>query len=330
MSKAVEETPDATYASRRPPDVLPKREINLKSHYSCCAARGDLFCVGSQHHLRAFDLASGEKRLEIAVSHSEARITAMAFGLSVAPLDDARYVWVGTKEGHLFEVDLQEGTTTESRTTAHAGPIVGIYKCGDCMITVDEQGKTQSWPSSDRTPPQLTFQPRTNRLSDQPSFVELLGDDIWTASSTKSGARWPVVRTYTPTANAPFVAKHNPITLTEGTSSVGSVISGAIVPRDPDFVYLGHDSGHISVWNKTTVTCNNIIRPSVYGITALQGVGKHLWAGHRNGVICVYDVGCTPWKVLKSWQAHKDAVSTLVINPTAVFAVSSGLQDLRS
>lgn len=111
-----------------------------------------------------------------------------------------------------------------------------------------------------------------------------------------------------------------PITIPSGPE-LGAVTSSAIVPSQEQHVFLGHDNGYVSVWNRESYTCVAIQRVSPFGITSLIGVSKYLWAGFRNGFINIYDVDSDPWTVRKAWKAHKEAVTKIVVDPASLWTV---------
>jgi hypothetical protein len=44
--------------------------------------------------------------------------------------------------------------------------------------------------------------------------------------------------------------------------------------------------------------------------------------GFRSGLMQVYDTQTTPWRVLKSWKAHTDAVLSIMIDIPALWTMS--------
>lgn len=201
------------------------------------------------------------------------------------------------------------------------------------MVTLDESGKLLMWgtPMSS-TPAALTSTPKAQRI--QPilsnSFVGMIGAQLWTSSgpNTKStasalSARSPQIRIFDPQADGPFALTPKAITTPESAGHIGAVTSGTLVPSQPGLVYLGHDDGNVSVWSSTTYTCVYVQRVSPFQITALVGAGRFLWAGYRNGFITVYEVEREGWRVRKSWKAHKESVTKLVVDPSSLWSVSA-------
>lgn len=246
--------------------------------------------------------------------------------------EEGRYVWGGTKEGHVFEVDTIDMRISNVRLNVHPHPVVAIYRLGNSMISLDESGKLLTWGSHSPSspPPDLTDTPKVQRLSDKPSFIALIGSEIWTStgplpsktSSSLLSSRSPQIRIYDPTGRSSFLVVPRPITTSESAGPIGSVTASSIVPSQPSLIYLGHENGYVSVWNRETYTCVLVQRVSPYMITAMVGVGRYLWAGFRTGVIYVYEVEVEPWTVKKAWKAHKEAVTKLVVDPASLEEVS--------
>lgn len=199
------------------------------------------------------------------------------------------------------------------------------------MITLDESGKVLIWGSFDSTEaPDLTGDFTSQRIADKQTFSALIGNELWTSSgpATKQGAsalqmRSPQIRVYDPTLRGAFSVLPRPITTPESVGHVGAVTARAIVPKQNHLVYLGHDNGYISVWNRETKDCLIVQRVSPYMITSLAGVGRRLWAGFRTGMIYIYDVNTEPWVVHKAWRAHKDPVTKIVVDPASLWTVSA-------
>lgn len=286
--------------------------------------------TGGQHHLHLWH-ASGSASETITLPGNEHKITAVEFRPTSESdfASDERYVWAGTKEGHLFEVDLVELRVVSARQHIHLSPVVAIFRLGRAMLTLEDNGKLIMWGEPDSPDAPLlagTFKPQ--RTADKQTFSALVGHELWTASgpvtkqgSTALAARCPQIRVYDPTGDV-FSVMPRPINTPESAGRVGAVTASALVPSQPDTVYLGQDNGWISTWTLSTHSFVSMQRVSPYMITALAGVGKHLWAGFRTGFIYVYDVSRDPWTVHKAWKAHKDPVQKIVVDSAALWTVS--------
>ncbi|KAK0524991.1 hypothetical protein OC835_005752 [Tilletia horrida] len=56
-----------------------------------------------------------------------------------------RFVWVATKEGVLYEVDLSEARVCDSKMHLHSTAIVLLERVGDKVIALDDGGKISTW-----------------------------------------------------------------------------------------------------------------------------------------------------------------------------------------
>lgn len=322
-----EELPDASRANRRPPDYTPARMIPSKGgHTSAVALHRDMVVVGYHDKLRIHVADRGWDPITQSISLSqerrESRLSAMCFSSG-----KGKYLWCGTKEGDIFEYDLEAMRITSHRMSAHTGPVLVLQRVGHNMISIDESGKICTWLTRDRTSPSLKDPPVTQRVvMDRYSYAFVLGEEVWVASANEtsgSTSRTPRVRIYRPfTIDKPFNANSRPVGIPEnvGPSHLGLISSAAIVPLLPDYVFLGHQSGHISIWNRSTYSCLHVQPLNIAGVTSLCGVRGHfLWAGSRQGEIRIYDVREQPWQVIKIWQANKaGAVTQMIVDPSPI------------
>lgn len=254
----------------------------------------------------------------------------------------SRYVWCGTKDGQLFEFDCVERRILDSRATLHSTPVVGIFRCKEGgMCSIDENAKVQIWSSptsgnsSSSSLVKISGSPRAQRIAEKTNFVKMISHRLWTASGPSGSKtapalaqRGPSIRVYDPDPSRPWTVTPRPICIPEaviGGIVVGMVTAGAVVPSRPELIYLGHESGHVSVWetnfgrsspSSSKATHNNsnshnfpgtltrsktelkdtepikfrkLIKLSNYQITAMEGVTKYLWVGFRTGNVYVYE-----------------------------------------
>ncbi|CAD6897706.1 unnamed protein product [Tilletia controversa] len=274
-----------------------------------------------------------------------------------------RYVWVATKDGGIYEIDLSEARVVDNKMNLHSTAIILLERVGDKMISLDDGGKISTWvatPSAaaegngkmDASCVTLQTKPSTQRIGlDKHACPLILGDQLWICTgphannhgnnnnntggnsfggqgirghpNTVSGLR---ISIYNPpfVENRNFSAVSRPVSLPRDMPSageVGPVSSGATIPSRPELVYLGHESGHVTVWSKSTFTCVAIQRLGRHCVVAMAGVVRYLWVGTRAGEMCVYDPGediTTPnWRLLKKWTAHKEAIFKLLVDRAA-------------
>ncbi|KAK9894154.1 DNase I-like protein [Cystobasidium minutum MCA 4210] len=319
--------PDASFANRRPPTITPERRLYPKHAVSAFAIHGR-YAISATTHVRIWDTWTGETT-GIVTLQGEHKVVAVEFVFTDGERGvDGRIAWAGTKDGKLFEIDIQTQQVLETKSSAHSSPVSVIYRAsGNKVVTVCESGKVQIW-SNEADPgsaPSLSSTPRTQRLGDKHCYLKCFGEQLWSChgpvqqSSISShlsskAARSPTIRVYDVGAqgvgNLTTRAMH---TLDNGCP-VGQVMAGATIPCEPNLVYLAHETGHISKWDRTALECIDVVRVSPYAITALEGVNDMLWAGNREGTIYVYDTRYTPWKVVKAWKAADEPVCGLQVD----------------
>ncbi|GAA5822802.1 hypothetical protein JCM11251_004386 [Rhodosporidiobolus azoricus] len=328
-----QEFPDATFANRRPPILRNRRMLQSQQQFSAVAIRGQRVVTAHQK-LHIWHPAASSTADSLSLGGEQQKLLSVAFRPPGADAleDDGRFVWVGTKEGDLYEVDTEHRVVTQVRQNAHAHPLHWIFRAGRAMLTLDESGKVSFWGSSldndGRAPDLLSGALKQQRVPDKQNWAAMVGDELWTSSGpvTKPGSssvsmRSPQIRVFDPSGarGGSFSILSRPLVTPEYTGHVGAVTASAIVPHQDHLVYLGHDNGYVSVWDRTTYECVAVQRISPYSISALCGVRRYLWAGYRTGQLYVYDVESEPWTVKKAWKAHKDPVIRLAVDPASLW-----------
>ncbi|ORY56453.1 Endonuclease/exonuclease/phosphatase, partial [Leucosporidium creatinivorum] len=109
----------------------------------------------------------------------------------------------------------------------------------------------------------------------------------------------------------------------QNPEALGSVSSVAIVPAHPHLVFLGHLSGHISAWDRSTFKLVYSKKIATEGVTTLLGPSRFLWCGMESGLIEVMDVTLKDWRLLLRWRAHKGAVLKLFLDTKSIWSASS-------
>jgi WD40 repeat protein len=242
----------------------------------------------------------------------EPKVTALCFRPAVheGP-DEGRYLWCGTKDGHLWELDLKTGEITDTKAFAHASGITHLFRYKTHMLSMDEGGKAHVFDvcSPDADARRIPNPVRTLRTSDKQTFVKVIAGQLWTASSpahrstTNSASRGPTIRVYDPFSAA---GAANPTGKTLFTNEwTGAVTSASLLPFDPSLIDLGHEGGFVSIWNAETFACTLVLKISNSDVLSLEGVGDRLWVGGRKGTINVYNVKTRPWTATNSWTAHQ-------------------------
>ncbi|KAG9309775.1 hypothetical protein JVU11DRAFT_10149 [Chiua virens] len=337
--RSVESLPDSSRSSRRPPSMPSASFMEYKMHIPAysghVAVAGSRVVLASGHHIKYYDLSSNDGpqwTLDTRDGMRGALVSSLRFRSAHVEADRARYLWVGTKEGILFEVDIEMGVFTSSKVGIHASQITNIFRTGSTMVTLDETGKTFIFDPNGNLSAgvgvgladdvNLVYtSPRVYRLGEKTEFVKLFGGLLWTAVRTDvHGAgtnSLPVIRIYDIYAPGSIGRSVMP------SQHAGAVTSGTVLPSHPDHVYLGHEGGYITIWNVATSdgipACVEVVKVSASDVLCLEGVNDRLWAGGRKGTISVYDVSAKPWVVTNCWDAHGGLpVSRIFVDPYAV------------
>ncbi|TDL18444.1 DNase I-like protein [Rickenella mellea] len=333
--------PDASRSSRRPPIIaaspLSQFKAPVPSQTSVVAVAGHCVAVG-HHNVKIYDASLSDlprftvELKEVATDWrvKDPKVMSMEFRHNSIDTERGCFLWVGTKEGHLWEIDVRIGVIVSTKPAAHAHAVTHIFRHGRTMITLDDSGKALVFAPDHEGPGgdvRLSgTQPRVARIADKQGFARMLGGLLWTSGGPGSGsgngghpngpgpARGPLVRAYDILSSACTAKTLLPL------ETVGAVTSGTILPSQPSTVYLGHEGGFISLWTIATSTsvptCTEVIKVSASDVLCLEGVNDRLWAGSRKGMIAAYDVVQRPWVVTNCWNAHNGLpVQRLGVDP---------------
>jgi len=310
--RLMEDYPDSTHAFRKPPSYVPDIRLAQIDSIASFAVYGRYVCVGC-HHVRIYDTHMSDnplfsvdlKETGLDFRMKDPKVSAMCFRPAPLPADAGRYLWCGTKDGHLWELDIKSGKITDRRAFAHSSAVINIFRHKNFLLSLEEYGKLHVFGvGSGEQDGQIPIGSRTYRISDKQTFAKMVNGKLWTSSgpsarsTTSSTSKGPTIRIYDPCGNT-----ISPSGKTQFTSEwTGAVTSATILPMHPDTVYLGHEGGFVSIW--IDETCTQVLKISTSDILALEGVGENLWAGNRKGQIHVYDITQKPWRTTNLWQAH--------------------------
>ena len=311
--RMLEDYPDSTNANRRPASFMPDVKIVPTHQIYAYAVHGRYVCTGA-HHVKVYDtLMSNHPILVVDLKDTglefrikDPRVTAMGFRPAVQLADEGRYLWCGTKDGHLWELDIRTGEVTDAKQGVHSSAVVHILRYRHYLITLEENGKLHVFEIKDDPDGPVTLL-RTVRVSDRFTFARLIGGKLWTASAppnrstTNSASKGPTIRVYEPCAPGSMP----PAKTIYATEWTGAVTSATMIAFRPNEVYLAHEGGYISVWDSVEFVCLQVLKISSTDILALEGVGERLWTGNRKGQIHVYDITDRPWKTTNVWTAHQ-------------------------
>jgi hypothetical protein len=320
-NRALAEYPDSTRVNRRAPDFVPRQRVSLGGHHHahCFAVSGHKLCTGGST-IKVFDLTLGDgkpilvvepRHIGIESKGKDIKMTAMSFRSPASSDDEGRYLWCGTNVGHICELDTLTGEITDVKAGLHAASVTHVFRHDEWMVTLDELGKAHvfgPFAGGEELSRRQTNAPcRTLRTADRQNFATMLGGQLWTASgpaarsTTNSALRGPTLRVYDPSG----VTSGNTAGKTTFTSEwTGAVTAATVDPFDKRSVYLAHEGGYVSIFDRDSLVCRQVLKISPTDILGLEYVGDYLWAGTRGGTINVYDTRTSPWTTINTWVAH--------------------------
>ncbi|KAJ7581477.1 Endonuclease/exonuclease/phosphatase [Mycena floridula] len=303
----VDSLPDSSRSSRLPPEArfpFSAAQVHVTAYTGSVLVSGMFVIVASQQHIRIFDL--GKQESSVFYMDSKEMIGVGHCKISAMEMKDHFHIWVGTKEGHLFEIDVRNGTTTSVKLAAHLHAVNYILRCGKAMLSMDDSGKVLVYSGN------VQSAPRVLRVFEKVDFAKVVHGKLWTASKADmhgTTQRTPVIRVYDVNSGS---AK----SIWAPETTLGPVLSLAAVPSRPNAVYIGHQGGFVSVWGLEGAEGPKFVEAvkiSSSDVLCLEGVNNRLWAGGRAGMISAYDVESKPWAVTNSWMAHSGALPVLKI-----------------
>ncbi|KAJ6615487.1 DNase I-like protein [Mycena sp. CBHHK59/15] len=312
--------PDSSRSSRRPPHLSfrtgyvgpSEPKIPVPAHQGHAIVSGTRVVVATHHHVRIYDVALSDvpvhnlDKREIGHGHGikDLKVTCMEYRPCSAPEDRGCLLWLGTKDGHLIELDVRSGLVTAVKPAAHLHAVIRIFRHGRSMVTLDDAGKTLLF-SPDGADIQLAFTtPRVARITEKQDFAQLVAGKLWTAQRAElHAARVQTIRVFD------LFVPGAPGRSVQPLEAVGAVTSATILPSQPGVVYVGHEAGSVSLWTMDDggwPRCIEVVRVSTSDVLCLEGVNNRLWAGGRSGMISAYDVSVKPWLVTNCWMAHSE------------------------
>ncbi|KLU88760.1 skeletal muscle and kidney-enriched inositol phosphatase [Magnaporthiopsis poae ATCC 64411] len=297
--------PDSSNTNRRPPFIKQGiHEINTKYDSRIFDVCGELVCT-SGHLTRVWSVLDGE--LLMSLSHGEnVKATAVAFRPGANVDEEGARVWIGNNVGELMEADIATQSIVASKPTAHGRhEIIKIYRHFNELWTLDEAGTLNVWgPDEETGVPNMAGSPhQAFRCPKGHTFSIVVGDELWHATGKE-------VRVFLPTMDGK--TQFQVLIRALYQDQAGEVVSGTLMPSNPDKVFLGHGDGKVSVYSKADYSCLGLFNIGSFKVNTLAGVGDYIWAGFNSGRLCVYDITQSPWVVKKDWQAHDNPVVKII------------------
>ncbi|KTW29766.1 hypothetical protein T552_00973 [Pneumocystis carinii B80] len=305
--------PDSSQTNRRRPIFKNgPLEIRGRSEIKYFLVSGDYLCSCGTI-IKVWNIKTGEHIWSLPCN--DMKITSMSFVPCRNVDEEGTRIWLGTKDGHILEINIFYQGFVDKRFGIHSHPIIFMLRCGYELWTLDDSGKLLIW-SDDTHKNGLHLQstPRAYKVVAKASFCFVVKNQLWLGVSRS-------VYVYNPLAyvnKLPFITTNRPIV---PHLPVGEISCGTFLRDQPDLVYLGHQDGKISVYSISSLTCLDVINVSLYNIVSLIGVGNYLWAAFKTGMIYVYDLQSKPRKVMKGWWAHKFPILKLQLDTTSIWKV---------
>ncbi|KAM0792245.1 hypothetical protein ACM66B_004939 [Microbotryomycetes sp. NB124-2] len=232
-------------------------------------------------------------------------------------------VWVGTESGELLQLDTDNMALTEHRTDAHHAPIKLIEMCASGMISLDRDGLLVHWHGTDSSFATLRSPSTRYKLPSKPGFVQLLHDRLWLlytrehAASLRIVCRLIVCQLGVHAGQETEVVNEEEWMHGKWGTSWGIVTCMTVSPCSPHLIFIGHSTGHVTVWDRDAQLLRDSRLILNSAVTAIESPSRFVWVGLANGQIHVLD-GLQGGKLplLKYWQAHdkKSPIATLRVD----------------
>ncbi|EPY51682.1 inositol polyphosphate phosphatase [Schizosaccharomyces cryophilus OY26] len=288
--------PDVSCVRRNQPTFMNGADsINLDFEARAFVVSGERLVLAGNGALRVYDSITGLCNWHMPLG--DVKVTAMSFkpsGNKVA--DDGRFVWIGTRDGALWEIDVVNHHIVNKRTTLHTS-ISHILTCKNEVWTLDEAGRLLVWQEDRIMGLSVQSDPKSVRIVPHASHAMVLDDNLLWAVVGKS------IYVYDPANTERPSILQKPMT---PPGLIGDISCGTAMASFPDLVFYGHVDGKISIYSKTQYRFMELVTSSsFYRISSLVGVGSTIWAAYTTGMIYVFDASVSPWRLLKTWHAHK-------------------------
>ncbi|GAA5921781.1 hypothetical protein JCM1841_001860 [Sporobolomyces salmonicolor] len=312
-AEEVHRFPDASSALRMKPlleNSRKKLHVALYSDMAQVAVSGDLLAIGAGVRVEVWNARQARASFCEIGMH----------GIGNEVVTSVAYLWVGCDDGSLFEFDAADMYTTPwytnpfklsaHRRDAHPDhPVIEIFRVGPQMYTLDESGRLVVWlpaPKEGRLS-SLHGNSRILQIRKRPTRMQELNGllyiyDVRGPEAVLLGEReWE---------------EHAP-------GQPGRVTCACIVPSHRQFVFMGHDSGHVSIWKPERALLLEVRKVSLAGVSAMVGPSRFLWLGYSSGMIDVLDIADPDcWRVIKRWRAHATQIEVLVLDPRSLWSAS--------
>ncbi|GAA5875003.1 hypothetical protein JCM16303_004973 [Sporobolomyces ruberrimus] len=257
---------------------------------------------------------------------------------SLAWSESGRYLWVGCDSGHLFGFDSESLyrdphlalPIVAHRHDAHPhSPVIAIRRVESFMYTLDSSGRLVVWLPSLAAGRLCSLRgySKVLQVPGRPTWVDVIDGDVYLTyryhCKGKTGkVTLSVLEVYDVRGQeAKLIAEHE--WEENGRGQPGRVMCACVVPSSRQLVFLGHDSGHVSIWEPRGRRMLDVRKVSLCEVTAMCGPSRFLWIGRADGIIDILDIAqMDSWRVIKRWQAHDAPIEDLYIDTRSLWTAS--------
>lgn len=306
--------PDGSSTNRRPP-LLKKgvEEISTKYDPRIFDVCGEFVCTSGQF-TRVWNIIDGEQITSLA--HSEGtKATAVAFKPAANPQDEGAKLWIGLSSGEIMEAEVATNQIVMSKGSVHGRhEVIRIHRHYNELWSIDDLGNLLVWGPDETGVPNVESNPHQSfKLPKNHNFSMVVGDELWHATGKE-------IRVFLPTLDGrtQFQVLIRPLQ----ADGAGEVTSGTLIKTQPNKVFFGHSDGKISIYSTKDYSVISLLNISTWKMNSLTGVGHRIWVGYNTGRVCVYDMGETPWVILKEWQAHTNPVISMKSDPASSYRLN--------
>ncbi|GAA5926948.1 hypothetical protein JCM10213_005533 [Rhodosporidiobolus nylandii] len=348
-AESVERFPDASGATRTKP-YLPDQRHSIQAVFygdtDEVKVSGDLVAIAAGYRVEVWSARAGMVGWCQVGAHGVASFLEGNTCTSLCWSQSGRYLWVGCLSGELYEFDTAAFVSAPSplspfpcvahRRDAHPSgqPVVKISRVGrDRMYTLDASGRLVVWLPDVPLGKLVSLHARSRvvQLPPKAAWVAVLNGRVWAAwnemQTADGGHKHAVLRVFHVEGPGPArMVGEKRWETRKGGVALGKAMSACVVPSHPDYTFIGHDSGHISVWAADGSKLIDVVKVSLQRITAVVGPSRFLWVGKSNGYIDIIDVSAGTgfgWRVVKRFRAHYGDINTLQLDSTSLWTASA-------
>lgn len=304
------EYPDFSRSNRRPPR-FPYRpwEIDVAYETKLFAAGGKYLCTGG-FGVKVWNVLTGE--LLVSVNHEETvKTTALCVKPSRNLEDHGSTFWLGTNMGDIMELSVHDSYIIRTRSYAHGrADIIKMHTSGRDIWSIDVEGKLLLWPSNELQEADLDQPPISFRVPKPYSASVVVSGRLWHASGREIRVVYP---------HESQEDKFDVLGKSLSNGNAGDITDAAVGGSNDDRIFFSHTDGKVSIYAADSFTCLGAVTVTQGRLSTITVRLNDLWVGFNSGAIFIYDTSTYPWRIKKDWTAHRDGVSTLLVDDSSIF-----------